>query len=150
MAYQLYYIYTNQTTSWLVHSLGIFGVMTNHKQIRTHKIHHGSNLGKPPPFPLQYILCLSMWATSKWHFVSRLPNGSLEISRIGTSTTLEPYNFVCQPLITMQYKAKLQPSSRTFQQYVARHLRARKLGGFLTFSGRESNCQFDFKPFFWR
>jgi len=32
-------------------------------------------------------------------------------------------------------------------KYVARHLHTRKLGQFLTFSGRKSNCQFDSRLF---
>jgi hypothetical protein len=43
---------TNQTTSWLVHSLSTFGVRTNHGQIQTHKTHHGPDLGEATTFPL--------------------------------------------------------------------------------------------------
>jgi hypothetical protein len=45
-------IYTNQTTSWLVHSLNIFGARTNHGHTWTHKTHHGLNLGEATTFPL--------------------------------------------------------------------------------------------------
>jgi hypothetical protein len=83
---------------------------------------------KPPPSPLQYILRLSMGATSKWHFVPRLPNGSLEIPRVETLMTLGFHNFVCKPPIAMRFEAKLYPSLRAFQQYVASHLNARKSG----------------------
>ncbi len=53
--------------------------------------------------------------------------------------TLRGHNFVCRPLIGMKSATKLQPSSRAFQWYVAHHLNIRKLGRFLTFSGRDSN-----------
>jgi hypothetical protein len=43
---------TNQTTSWLVHSWSTFGVRTNHRQIWTHKTHHGLDLGEATTFPL--------------------------------------------------------------------------------------------------
>ncbi len=99
--------------------------------------------GKPPPSPLQYTLRLSTGATSKWLFVPRLPCGSPEIPTIGIPMTLGAHNFACKPLIAMQSKAKLQPSSRVFQWYVARCLHGRKSNRFLTFSGRESNYQFD-------
>jgi hypothetical protein len=49
------WVCTNQTTSWLVHSLGIFGARTSHEQSRTHKTHkthHSQTWGKPPPSPL--------------------------------------------------------------------------------------------------
>jgi len=104
--------------------------------------------GKPPSF-LYYILCLSMRPTSKWHFVLGLPSGSFEIPKVKTFVTLGPHNFVCRPPIEMRSKTKLFPSLRAFQQYVIRHLHARKSRRFLTFSGRESNCQFDSRPFFW-
>jgi hypothetical protein len=50
--YSIMRICTNQTTSWLVHSLGIFGGRTNHEQPRTYKIHHGPDLGEATTFPL--------------------------------------------------------------------------------------------------
>jgi hypothetical protein len=39
-------------TSWLVHSLNTFGARTNHGHPRTHKTHHGPNLGDATTFPL--------------------------------------------------------------------------------------------------
>jgi len=42
----------NQTTSWLVHNQSTFGAKTNHKQIRTHKTHHGPDLTEATTFPL--------------------------------------------------------------------------------------------------
>ncbi len=104
--------------------------------------------GKPPPSPFQYILCLSARATSKWHFVLGFPSGSPEILKVGTLATLGAHNFLCKPPTDMRFRAKLQLSSRSFQQYVACHLHTRKLGQFMTFSGQESNCQFDSRPFF--
>jgi hypothetical protein len=43
--------YTNQTTSWLVHSLSTFGAKRNHGQIRIGKTHHGLNLEEATTFP---------------------------------------------------------------------------------------------------
>jgi hypothetical protein len=34
-------------------------------------------------------------------------NGSLEIPKVGTPTTLWGYNFVCKPQIEMKFEAKL-------------------------------------------
>jgi hypothetical protein len=89
-----------------------------------------------------------MGPTSKWHFVSRLPNGSLEICTDGILVNLEAHNFVCKPPIEMMFKAKLVPLSKDFEKYVARHLHMRKSGRFLIFNDQESNCRFDFWPFF--
>ncbi len=104
--------------------------------------------GKPPPSPLQYSLCLAMGPTPKCHFVSRLPSWSPEILKIGIFTILETHNFVCRLSIKVKSKEKLQPLSRSFQRYVARHLHTRKSWRFLTFSDWESNWQFDSRPFF--
>jgi hypothetical protein len=54
-------------------------------------------------------MSLSTRATSKWHFVSALPNGSPEIAKIGTLATLGPHNFVCRPLIEMGSKECYSP-----------------------------------------
>jgi len=43
---------TNQTTSWLMHNLNTFGARKSHGQTRTHKTHHGLNLGEATTFPL--------------------------------------------------------------------------------------------------
>jgi hypothetical protein len=82
-------------------------------------------------------------------FCPRTPKWGPEIPKIGTPTTLGAHNFVCRPSIEMRFKSKLYPSLRAFQWYVARHLQTIKLGKFLTFSGWESNWQFDSQPFFW-
>ncbi len=105
--------------------------------------------GKPPLSPLQYTLCLSTRPTSKWLFVPALPSGSPEIAKVGIPVILGPHNFVCRLPIEMRSKTKLYPLSKDFQRYVAFRLHARKLGQFSTFNGQESNCQFDFQPFFW-
>jgi hypothetical protein len=57
----LTWICTNQTISWLLHSLGIFGVKTKHEQPPTYKIHHGPNLGEATTFPPYSILYTSTW-----------------------------------------------------------------------------------------
>ncbi len=62
--------------------------------------------------------------------------------------TLEAHNSRLQSLIATRSKPKLQPSSRSFQSRVALSIRRLKRDRFPTFSGRESNCQFDSRPFF--
>jgi hypothetical protein len=77
-------------------------------QTQTHKTHHGPDLGEATTFPLiGYTLCLAMGPTPKCHFVSRLPNGSLEIPEIGLLATLRAHKVLCRPLIEMRYEAKL-------------------------------------------
>jgi hypothetical protein len=98
---------TNQITSWLVHNLSTFGARTSHGQPQTHKTHHGLDLGEATTFPLIIFLCLSTRATSKWHFVLGLPNGSLEIPTTRIPTTLGPHNFAFRPPIAMRFQPKL-------------------------------------------
>jgi hypothetical protein len=45
----------DQTISWLVHNLSIFGVRTSYKQTQIHKTHHGPDLGEATTFSL--IVC---------------------------------------------------------------------------------------------
>ncbi len=84
--------------------------------------------GKSPPSPLQYTLCLATGLTPKCHFVPGLPSGNPKIPKVGTPATLGAHDFVCKPSIEMKSKAQLQPSSKAFQWYVARHLHTRKSG----------------------
>jgi hypothetical protein len=82
-------------------------------------------------------------------FCPRTPKWESQNSQTWDSpTTLGAHNFMCRLSIEMRSKAKLYPLSRTFQRYVARDLHAKKLGRFLTFSGEESNYQFNSRPFF--
>ncbi len=76
-----------------------------------------------------------------------LLSGSLEIAQTRTPMTLESHNFANRPWIEVQSKTKLQAFLRTFQRYVTRCLQISKLGRFPTFSGQESNWQFDSQPF---
>jgi len=66
--------------------------------------------------------------TSKWHFVPGLPNGSLEIAKVGPLATLGPHNFAWRSPIEMRSKAKLYPLSKAFQRCVACHLHTREPG----------------------
>ncbi len=62
--------------------------------------------------------------------------------------TLGAHNSRLQSLIATRSKPKLYPSSRSFQRRIALSIRRSGRGRFLTFNGRESNWQFDSRPFF--
>ncbi len=62
--------------------------------------------------------------------------------------TLGAHNYRLPGLIATRSKPNLQPSSRSFQRRIALSIRRLGRGRFPTFSGRESNCQFDSRPFF--
>jgi hypothetical protein len=93
-------------------------------------------------------MCLPIRSKPKCHFVPRPSIGSPEIPTTRNLMTFGAHNFACRPPIEMRSEEKLYPLSRSFQRYVACHLNERKSGWFLTFSGRESNYQFDFGPAF--
>ncbi len=125
-----------------------FGAQMNHGQTRTHKTHHGPNLGEAITFPLILYFVPDHKISTQMSFYPGTPKWSFEILTIRTLATLGAHNFVCKPPIEMRSKAKLQ-ASKAFQRYVTRHLHVRKSRRFLTFSGSESNYQFDSWPFFW-
>jgi hypothetical protein len=130
-----------------MHSLNTFGARTNHRQTRIHKTHHSLDLGETNTFPLIIYSILSHGTSTQMAFCPETPTP--KILKVETPPTLGAHNFVSRLLIEMKSQTKLQPLLRAFQRYVARHLHARKLRRFLTFSGRKSNCQFDSRPFFW-
>jgi hypothetical protein len=62
--------------------------------------------------------------------------------------TLGAHNSRLQSLITTRSKPNLYPSSRSFRRHITLSIRRSGRGRFPTFSGRESNWQFDSQPFF--
>ncbi len=104
--------------------------------------------GKPPPSPIQYSLHFHTGPTSEWLVVPGLPRRSPETVMVWTPKTLGAHNSQLRPPIGMRFKANLQISSRAFQRCVALHLHTLESDRFPTFSGRESNWQFDSRSFF--
>jgi hypothetical protein len=76
-----------------------FGEQMNHEQTRTHKTHHGSDLGEATTFPLIIYYVHGHGTNTQMSFC--------EIPKIGTPVTLEAHNFVCKPSIEVRFKAKL-------------------------------------------
>ncbi len=62
--------------------------------------------------------------------------------------TLGAHNSRLQSLITTRSKPNLQPLSKSFQRRVALSIRMSGRGRLPSFNGRESNCQFDSRPYF--
>jgi len=136
---------TNQITSWLVRNWNIFAACKH----RLTRFTMTQTWGKPPPSPYS-ILCAWPRGLHPNVILSRDSRvGSPEIFEFGTLTTLEAHNFLCRPPIEVRSKAKLYPSLRSFQKYIAHHLHISKSRQFPTFSGWELNWQFDSWPSFW-
>jgi hypothetical protein len=70
----LTWTYTNQTKSWLVHSWSIFGARMNHGQTRTHKTHHGPDLGEATTFPFIVYFVPSHRTNTQMSFCPGLPS----------------------------------------------------------------------------
>ncbi len=129
--------YTKTNTRWLVHSLSTFGVKTSHEQLRIHKIHHGLDLGEATTFPFILYYAPLHKNHIQMAFCPGTPKWESRNSHNWVSCDFGAHNFACRPLIVMRFKEKLQPSSKSFQRYVACCLHARKFGQFLTFSGHK-------------
>jgi len=80
-----------------MHSWSILGAKTNHRQTRTHKTHHGLDLGESITFPLIIYFVPLHEAHIQMAFC-------LEILTTGTSVTLRAHNFTCKPSIEMRSK----------------------------------------------
>jgi len=53
------WICTNQIRSWLMHSWNTFGAWMSHMHTRTHKVHHGLDLGEATTFPFIILFVIS-------------------------------------------------------------------------------------------
>ncbi len=94
----------------------------------------GNHHPYPPPSPLQYFLCLVIGLHPNAILSQDSQLGSPKILEIRTPATLEAHDVLFRTPIEVRYEAKLQPSSRAFQKYVACHLHISKLGRFLIFN----------------
>jgi hypothetical protein len=81
--------YTNQTTSWLVHSSSTFGARTNHGQTQIHKTHHSLDLGEATTFPLTVFSMLGHGACMQMSFCPRTPNDALPSFLIDSNVNLK-------------------------------------------------------------
>jgi hypothetical protein len=101
--------YTNQTTSWLVHSLNTFGARMSHRQIQIHKTHHGPDLGEATTFSLIVYYVPLHEAHIQMAFCLKTPKSESRNSQSWDSYNFGAPNFVCKPPIEMRSEAKLYP-----------------------------------------
>ncbi len=140
-------------------------IQNQHKLVKTHsaciwcwdKPRANSNshdtpwpgLGRCHHHPPYSILCASLpHLHSNGTFSRDSQSGVLKLSRFWTPGTLGHHSFSPRPPTGTRSQPNLQPPSRAFQCRVALSQRTSGAGGFPTFSGRESNCQFDSRPLF--
>jgi hypothetical protein len=72
-----------------MHNWNIFGVLTSHRQTRTHKTHHGPDLGEAITFPLFMPSNRAYTQNVILSWDSQV--GIFEIPKIKTLATLEHY-----------------------------------------------------------
>jgi hypothetical protein len=65
--------YTNQTTSWLMHSLNTFGARMSHELTWIHKIHHNLDLGEATTSPLIVYYVPGYGANTQMPFCLKTP-----------------------------------------------------------------------------
>jgi hypothetical protein len=133
------WICANQTTSWLMHNYNTFGAQTSHGHTRTHKIHHGLNLGETTTFPLIVFFVINHGGYIQMLFCSKtFKLGILKFSKLGVLALWRAI-ISCANLQLRWGLSKVIPSLRAFQLYVAHHLNVNKPGRFLTFNVQKSN-----------
>jgi hypothetical protein len=115
----------------------------------THKIHHGPDSGVSHHLTPYSILCVTPWRGHSNGFLSRdSQSGVPKLSRVGVPRLWT--NITSRPNLRSGrgLNQSCSPSKRAFERHVALPQRTSGAGRFSTFSGRESNCQFDSRPFF--
>jgi len=97
----------NQITSWLVHNWSNFGARTSHEQIRTHKTHHGPNLGEANTFPLIVYFVPGHGTNTQMSFCPGTPKWESWNPLNSDSHNFGVHNVACKHQIEMRFKKKL-------------------------------------------
>ncbi len=144
-------LHQNKPPKWLVHFPRPFGVGTSHGHFGPQDSPR-PGLGGCHHHPPHSILCDALWGlhpsgTNSQDSRNGVPK--LSRNRPGLSPkTLGAHNSRHRDRIATRSEPNLYPSSRSFQRHIAHLIRTSGRGRFPTFSARESNCQFDSRPFF--
>jgi hypothetical protein len=130
-------------SSWLEH----FGARMSHGQTRIHKTHHDPNLEEATTFPLIIYFVFGNGTNTQMSFC-------LETPKSRSSQSWDSCDFGGPQLFVHtsnwdEVESKVVAFIERFPMVCGTPLEHKESGRFLTFSGWESNCQFDFRPFFW-
>ncbi len=110
----------NQTTSWLLHSWNMFGARKSHRQTRTHKTHHGLDLGETTTFPLIVYYVPGHGISTQMTFCHGIPkwesrnsqswdSRNFGLSKVAGIPTLGAHNFVYRHPIEMCSEKSCSP-----------------------------------------
>jgi hypothetical protein len=125
-----------------------FGARTNNEQFKFTTLTMAPTWGKPPPSPYN-ILSVWPWDQHPNDILSwDSQMGVSKFSKLGTSTNLGPCNFLCRPPMRWGLEQNCSPCQKLFNG-VSHAKCTQGNWAISTFSGRELNCQFDYRPFFW-
>jgi hypothetical protein len=145
-------LHPKQTTKWLVHIREHPWVLGQATGTLDHKIHHGPNSGGVTTiFPIVFSVPLHRTCTRMALFPgtpkleSRNCPETVPVGVLGLWELITPD---CKVWSRPSLNQTCSPRSRSFQRRIALSIRKSGRGRFPTFSGRESNCQFDSQPFF--
>jgi hypothetical protein len=106
--------YTNQTTSWLMHSLNTFGAKMSHEQTRTHKINHGPNLGEATTSPLIVYFVPLNEAHIQMTFCPGFPNGFPKFLKLGFPQFWGPITLFANLELRWSLKQSCSPCRELF------------------------------------
>ncbi len=95
---------TNQTISWLVRNYNTFGARTNHGQTRTHKIHHGPDLGEATTFPLIVYYVPSHETSTQMSFCPGTHLGVPKFPKLGLSQLWGPITLCINVRLRWKYE----------------------------------------------
>jgi hypothetical protein len=90
-----------------MHNWNIYGAKTSHGQTRTHKTHHGPDLGDFTTFPLILYSMLLHEAHIQMTFCPKILKWESRNCQSGDSHNIGPHTFTCKLQIEMRSKAKL-------------------------------------------
>ncbi len=141
-------LHQNKPPTWLDHIPGHPWVLGQATGTLDHETHDGLGSGEATTFP--HIV---FFATLRRDYIQMaLFPGTPKLESRNcpgwSPGTLGAHNSRLQSLIATRSKPILYFSLRSFQRRIALSIRRSERGRFPTFSGWESNCQFDSRPFF--
>ncbi len=141
-------LHPKQTTKWLVYIREHPWVLEQATGTLDHKTHHGPDSGGATTIlPIVYYVPLRRTCTRMALFPGT-PKLESRNCPDWSPRTSGAHNSRLQSLIATRSKPNLQPSSKSFERCIALSIRTSGRGRFPTFSGRESNYQFDSRTFF--
>jgi hypothetical protein len=130
-----------------MHSWNTFVARMNHEQTRTHKTHHSPDLGETTTLPLIVFFVPGHKANTQMSFCPSQV-GVPKFSKLGLLQLWRPITFCANLRLRWGLKQSRSLCQELFNYMWDNTYTQVNQGNFLTFSGHESNWQFDSRLFF--